>query len=122
MSTPKTMSIDGVDYIRADSVKNQKANTDGLEYVIVRGDRSGVFSGFKYSLDGRSIVLLDSRRLWYWEGAASISQIAESGVSKPDKCKFPVSVSKMIILDAVEVLSATSACYESINEVAIWEK
>jgi len=122
MSTPKTMSIDGVDYIRADSVKNQKTNTDGLEYVIVRGDRSGVFAGFLAAGDNsKTVTLLECRRLWYWSGASSISQIAESGVSKPDKCKFPASVSKAQITDVIEILYATQNAYESIKGVPVWK-
>lgn len=42
-------------------------------------------------------MLKNARRLWYWDGAASISQIAVDGVSKPENCKFPESVSEILI-------------------------
>ena len=51
--------------------------------VIVRGDRSGVFFGTLAEREGMEVKLVNCRRLWYWEGAASISQIAMEGVKKP---------------------------------------
>ena len=44
--------------------------------VIVRGDRSGVFFGTLVGKEGSEVKLANCRRLWYWDGAASISQIA----------------------------------------------
>ena len=35
------------------------------KYVIVRGDRSGVFAGALVSESGQKVVLKDCRRLWY---------------------------------------------------------
>lgn len=51
--------------------------------VIVRGDRSGVFFGTLLERNGQEVVLADCRRLWYWDGAASISQLAVDGVPTP---------------------------------------
>ena len=45
-----------------------------MDKVIVRGDRSGLFFGELVSRKGREVKLKDCRRLWYWEGAATISQ------------------------------------------------
>ena len=77
------------------------------KYVIVRGDRSGVFAGVLKSLDGRTVVLSNCRRLWYWSGAASISQIAMEGVKYPRDCKFTVTVDNITILDAIEISNMT---------------
>lgn len=49
--------------------------------VIVRGDRSGVFFGTLRERNGQEVVLADCRRLWYWDGAASISQLAVDGTT-----------------------------------------
>ena len=51
-------------------------------YVIVRGDRSGVFFGEFVGRKGREVKLANCRRLWYWDGACSISQLAVDGTSK----------------------------------------
>ena len=51
--------------------------------VIVRGDRSGVFFGTLAERSGREVKLTGCRRLWYWDGAASLSQLAVDGTGHP---------------------------------------
>ena len=60
--------------------------------VIVRGDASGVFYGTLKGKSGREVTLSRCRRIWYWDGAASISQLAVDGTSNPGNCKFTVYV------------------------------
>ena len=52
-------------------------------YVIIRSQNAGCFAGNLESRDGDTVVLTESRRLWYWAGAASLSQLATEGTSKP---------------------------------------
>ena len=52
--------------------------------VIVRGDRSGVFFGTLSRKEGKEVTLEKCRRIWYWDGAASISQLAVDGTVCPD--------------------------------------
>lgn len=91
------------------------------KYVIVRGDRSGVFAGTLVSQNGRTVTLETCRRLWYWSGAASISQIAKSGVTNPRSCKFTVTVDSIVILDAIEIIPATEAAEANIKAVPEWK-
>ena len=91
------------------------------KYVIVRGDRSGVFAGTLVSQEGREVVLENARRLWYWNGAASISQIARDGVKKPGDCKFTVTVEQIKILDAIEIIPATETAEAGIKAVREWK-
>ena len=89
--------------------------------VIVRGDRSGVFYGTLAEKDGREVKLENCRRLWYWDGAASISQIANEGVTKPANCKFTVAVKEIGILDAIEIIPCTEEAIKNIEEVPVWK-
>ncbi len=91
------------------------------KYVIVRGDRSGVFAGTLESQEGRKVVLTDCRRLWYWSGAASLHQVAKDGVKKPRDCKFTVTVERIAILDAIEVIPTTEQAEASIKAVPEWK-
>ena len=50
-----------------------------LKYVIVRTYSAGVFAGNLKSRDGKEVTLTNARRLWYWSGAASLSQLAVAG-------------------------------------------
>ena len=90
--------------------------------MIVRGDRSGVFFGTLAEKDGQEVKLEKCRRLWYWDGAASISQLAVDGVSAPDNCKFTVTVDEIEILDAIEIIPCTDKAIESIEGVREWKR
>lgn len=92
------------------------------KYVVIRGDRSGVFAGVLEEKNGREIKLSNCRRLWYWNGAASISQLAVDGTTNPQDCKFTVTVNEIIILDAIEIIPCTTVAEESIKGVSVWRK
>jgi len=91
-------------------------------YVIVRTYSAGVFAGYLESRIGQEVVLRDARRIWYWEGAASLSQLAQEGTSEPDKCKFPCEVNRVLLLQTIEILDVTPAAQKSIAEVPVWKK
>ena len=90
------------------------------KYVIVRTYSAGVFAGTLVSRDGKEVQLADARRLWYWAGAASLSQLAVSGTSKPTECKFPVAVPSVTLTEAIEILDVTPAAETSIKGVPEW--
>lgn len=92
------------------------------KYVVVRGDRSGVFAGVLKERKGSEVVLEKCRRLWYWEGANTISQIAVDGVTKPDDCKFTVVVDEIMITDVIEIIPCTEKAEKCIKGVRVWKK
>ena len=91
------------------------------DYVIVRTYAAGVFAGTLVSRKGQEVELKNARRLWYWDGAASLSQLAMEGISKPQNCKFPCPVSSIILTQAIELLPVTPAAKKSIEGVPIWK-
>lgn len=92
------------------------------EYVIVRTYSAGVFAGILEARKGKEITLTNARRLWCWDGAASLSQLAMSGTSKPQGCKFPVAVNRIILTEAIEIITCTDTAKKSIEDVPVWEK
>jgi hypothetical protein len=92
-----------------------------MPYVIVRTYSAGVFAGFLESRAGQEGIMRQVRRLWYWDGAASLSQLAVDGVSKPQNCKFPCPVDKIELTQIVEIISCTETAKKSISEVKIWK-
>jgi hypothetical protein len=118
---PNTIKIDDVEYVRADSVT--PAHEGGMDYVIVRSRDAGVFAGFLQGRDlaTQSAVLLHSRRLWFWAGAASLSELAVLGVSKPAECKFPAEIAGAhTVLGVCEIIPVTEAAKASIESVKPW--
>jgi hypothetical protein len=91
-------------------------------YVIVRTHSAGVFAGFLESRSRQEVVLTNARRLWYWSGAASLSQLAMEGVKNPMQCKFPVAVDRVELLQAIEILDVTEAARANIEAVPIWKQ
>mgnify|MGYP001493676692 CR=1 FL=1 len=89
---------------------------------IVRTYSAGVFLGTVKERNGKEVLLTNARRIWYWDGAASLSQLANEGTSKPKNCKFPAPVSEILLTEAIEIIRATEAAIESIAAVPVWEK
>ena len=120
MNKPDMLIINDVKYVRKDSI-GKMADLGGKQYVVVRTYSAGVHAGYLDSRDGKEVVLKMSRRLWYWDGAASLSQVAVDGVSKPENCKFPCEVPEIILTEAVEVIPCTEKAMSSIQGVEIWK-
>lgn len=72
--------------------------------------------------NGREVKLENCRRLWYWDGAASISQLAINGTTNPCECKFTVTVPEIEILDAIEIIPCSKEAIKSIESVAVWAR
>lgn len=89
-------------------------------WVIVRTYSAGVFMGRIVKKEGREVVLRKARRLWYWTGAASLSQLAQTGTSSPSTCKFPIAVDRVELLEAIEIVDVTDAAKASIDSVPVW--
>lgn len=107
--------INGIEYERVKQAGE-------LPYVIVRTYSAGVFAGYLKERNGKEGTLLNARRIWYWEGAASLSQLAMEGTSRPENCKFPIAVEQVVLTEIIEVLTVTRAGKRSIEEVPIWKK
>jgi len=116
-----TIVVDGVEYIRRDSANLMaEPDEDGALYVIIRADKSGVHAGYLHRRGGDEVKLRQSRRIWYWDGAASISQLAVDGTSRPENCKFSVPVPQITVLGVIEVIPCTEEAQRSIQGVPEW--
>jgi len=98
-----------------------KKSGEELKYHIVRTYSAGVFAGYIEKREGKEVTIRDARRLWYWNGAASLSQLAMSGTSKPGGCKFPQTVDRLLVLEAIEILECTEEARKSIQGVPVWK-
>lgn len=92
------------------------------EYVIVRTYSAGVVAGILKRKVGNEVELHNARRIWYWRGAASLSQLAQDGTSCPKECQFPEEVDKVLLIGVIEILKVTDKARQSIKEVPVWKK
>jgi len=116
------VTINGVKYVREGVAKEKAENFDGMEYKLVRTYSAGVFAGYIEKKEGMEVTLRNARRIWYWDGAASLSQLAMDGTSKPQNCKFPKEVDRVVLTQVVEILDVTKKAKESIDGVKVWEQ
>lgn len=91
------------------------------KYCIVRCDRASVFAGVVEQRDGQAVLIRSARRIWYWDGACSLSQLALEGVRHPLNCKFSVECDTVTVLDAIEILPCTDAAEQNIRGVPVWK-
>ena len=100
--------------------KQSTKQKNGNPYVIIRAQGAGVFAGELVKRDGTTVELRNSRRLWHWSGAASLSELAVRGTSKPGECKFPVVVPEQTVMGVLEVLRCTDLARQSLEGVKEW--
>ena len=94
--------------------------------VIIRADRAGVFYGTLAEIeplgDKYQVELKDCRRLWFWSGAASITQLACEGVKNPSSCKFTMVQESIVVNGVIEVHGCTDDAIKSIEGVTVWKR
>ena len=88
--------------------------------VIIRADRAGVFFGTLTEKDGDEVLLTNARKLYYWNGAAAIEEIANIGTKKPKDCKFTVVVKSITIMQVIQILPCTGEAIKVIENVPEW--
>ena len=91
---------------------------------IIRTNRAGVFFATltEFDTNNRIATLANCRRLWYWSGAASLSQLAVEGVKNPNDCKFTVTVPEMEVMEVIEIIPCSEVAIANIEAVRVWKK
>lgn len=108
----KHTTIDGVEYAPV---------TTPSEVVMVRSADAGVFYGNLVKREGDEVTLTNARRVYYWNGAATLSELATKGTSRPKDCKFPApTAGEHLILGVCEVIPITTEALASLNMVPEW--
>lgn len=112
------IEINGEKYIKKSDIQDiEKPNGD---YVVVRTYSAGVHAGYLKERNGKEVVLSNCRRLWYWKGAATLSQVAGVGITNPDACKFPAAISEVTLTEAIEIIPCTDTAKSIIEGVKEW--
>lgn len=91
-----------------------------MQKYIIRCDRAGVFIAGIAERHGSEADLVDARRIHYWEGAASISQLAMEGAANRSACRISVPVPAMTVLGVIEIIPATDAAVQNLEGGPVW--
>lgn len=115
------ITINGVEYVAKNSLNKKAESLNGLPLVMIRTYSAGVHFGYLKSQKEKVVELLNSRRVWYWAGAASISQLSVDGTSRPSDCKFACEVESIILTEAIEIIPITEKAATNLKSVKVWK-
>ena len=90
--------------------------------VIVRTNRAGVFFGTLEEVESNNAKLLNVRKLWYWDGACAVEELAVNGTIKPKECKFTLVVDEMIVSDYIQIIPCSEKAIKSLEGVEEWKR
>lgn len=91
------------------------------KYYIVRAKEAGVFFGQIERMNEHEVELKNVRKLWYWDGAAGVEQLAVDGVKKPKDCKFTVFVDQMVVAGPIQIIHCTDRAEKILKAVEVWK-
>ena len=86
--------------------------------VIVRTYSAGVFFGYLRAHTGKDVELIRARRIWFWKGANTLSEIALHGVGPGSKIAEPVTIT---LTEAIEIIECSKEGAANL-EAATWTK
>lgn len=81
---------------------------------IIRARDAGIHYGTVVSVEGRTVVLSDARRIWSWRGAFTLSEVARVGINTAES-RIACVVPEIAILDACEVIPVSEIAAETIE-------
>ena len=87
--------------------------------VIIRTYSAGVHFGTLAARDGKEVTLTNARRIWYWEGAFTLSAVAQSGVNK--NSRLSVAVPEILLTEAIEIIPCSKAASANLRALAAHE-
>jgi len=112
------IELNGKKYVEKDSIQTKREEIKNKEFVMARTYSAGVFAGYLKSRKGKEIVLQDAIRIYSWSGAASLSELAKRGSSKPNDCRFPVTVDEVLLTELIELIPITAIAEKNIKAIA----
>jgi len=122
-----TLTLNGVEYVRKDSVQPGERlhkDTAGLPFAIVRCRNAGVHAGYVQSRSNGTVTLYNSRRLWRWWSAATLSELAMEGplASKLTEQKYGavLPIIELTDSDVCEIIPASETACKAIYAVQEW--
>ena len=119
------IKIDNEIYVKKSSIKTttKAVSKNGKEFCIIRTYSAGVFVGYiDRKIKGMERTIYDSRRVWYWDGASSLSQLANEGTKKPGNCKIAQIVSETDLNEVIEIIPCTENAKDNILGVKVWQE
>lgn len=82
--------------------------------VIIRTYSAGVHYGILDGRQGAEVRLKDTRRIWYWNKAFTLSKLATDGLDAKSS-KLSVTIPEIVLTEAIEIIPVTEKAAASIS-------
>ena len=82
---------------------------------------AGVHFGTLIEKEGQEAHVKNSRRVWSWNGSATLSQLAMEGSSDIKNCKIAMIVSDIFLDQVIEVIPMTEKAIENLMSAEEWK-
>lgn len=92
------------------------------QFYVVRTTNAGVFFGKIKEASHDEVTMTEVRKIWHWEGACAVEQLAMDGTKRPNDCKFTVIVPEMTVMDPIQIIPCTEKAAASLAGVAVWQR
>lgn len=83
--------------------------------VLVRTFSAGVHFGTLRAMDGKSVELADSTRIWRWQGANTLSELSQKG-SKGGYTRISERVPEIALTEAIEIIPCSPEAAENLGQ------
>lgn len=94
-----------------------KKTKSEFKKVIVRTYSAGVHFGTLEERSGKEVRLSNARRIWKWQGAWTLNEVALNGVGAGSKISS--TVPSILLTEAIEIIDCSPTGAASI-EAATW--
>jgi hypothetical protein len=89
--------------------------------IIARIDRAGVFHGTLAAKDAETTTMTDVRRIYYWRGALSVTDMSVTGVKAGSKVTVPAKRVEFETAKVIELIECTDKASKSIESIEPWK-
>ena len=93
-----------------------------MKKVLIRSYASGVHFGELvsevFTPAGKVVVLANSRRIHYWEGAASLSQVAIEGIASG---RVAMTLPEIEIVNVIETIPLSEVAITNLENQPVWK-
>lgn len=93
-----------------------------MKKVLIRSYASGVHFGElaseQFTPSGKVVVLKNSRRIHYWEGAASLSQVANYGITRG---RVTMVLPEIEVVNVIETIPLSQAAINNLENQPVWK-
>ena len=89
-------------------------------YVVVRSGQAGVFAGEFVEKNGTEVILKNARKIYRWDGAYTVEDIAVKGLANIDCCQITIVVPEIVIDDVCQVLPTSEVARGILEGTPVW--